>query len=85
MEAPERLRLREKDGVWVERVSAFSTHGTEYIRADVAEQIPRCPCGGKLEGVGYDRREKTVEFECNACASQISVDKEILAYVSVEG
>ena len=41
------------------------------------EAIPRCPCGGELEGLGYDRREKEVVFECKKCHAQILLQNDV--------
>ena len=41
------------------------------------EAIPRCPCGGELEGLGYDRRAKEVVFECKKCHAQILLQKDV--------
>lgn len=30
-----------------------------------------CPCGGRLEGIGYDKPNKEVIFECVKCKAQL--------------
>jgi len=37
----------------------------------------RCPCGGWLEGTGYDRKDHTVVFDCNKCGAQLLVDAKV--------
>ena len=41
------------------------------------ESIPRCPCGGELEGLGYDKTAKEVVFECKKCHSQLLLPKDV--------
>ena len=41
------------------------------------EAIPRCPCGGELEGLGYDRRKKEIVFECKKCHAQILLQNDV--------
>ena len=40
---------------------------------------PRCPCGGRLEGLGYLRHgvEHKVEFRCTKCQTQMSVEYDV--------
>lgn len=38
-------------------------------------QVARCPCGGWLEGVGYDQAANTVVYRCRTCAAQIEIAK----------
>ena len=40
-------------------------------------QTARCPCGGWLEGVGYDIDRTHVTFECVGCGSQMCIDMAI--------
>lgn len=41
------------------------------------EAIPRCPCGGELEGIGYDKRTKEVVFECKKCHAQLLLSNDV--------
>lgn len=41
------------------------------------EATPRCPCGGELEGLGYDKITKEVVFECKKCHTQLLLSNEV--------
>ena len=41
------------------------------------EAKPRCPCGGNLEGTGYDKTTKDVVFDCNKCEAQLTIKYEL--------
>lgn len=36
-------------------------------------QKPRCPCGGELEGLGWDRATKDEVWQCKKCNAQIII------------
>jgi hypothetical protein len=42
-----------------------------------AEKTARCPCSGKLEGTGYDKKTKDVIFDCNKCKAQLLITYEL--------
>ena len=33
----------------------------------------RCPCGSRIEGMGYDQTNKLVIFQCTKCHAQIHI------------
>ena len=47
------------------------------VQAINSYEKARCPCSGELEGLGYDRKEKEVVFECKKCHSQLLLPNEV--------
>lgn len=35
---------------------------------------PRCPCGGELEGLGYDKETHDTVYQCKKCPAQLLIE-----------
>lgn len=53
--------------------------GYQKLKAEnkMLKKVPRCPCNGILEGVGYDIKTKDVIFECVKCKTQLILPDKI--------
>lgn len=55
----------------IERMAIQIDEQNKEIRG--LKEQPRCPCGGELEGLGYDIKTKDEVWECKKCYSQVIV------------
>lgn len=63
---------------WIEKTYEYlSLNNKQTQRIKELESQPRCPCGGKLEGTGYDTKTKDVVFDCNKCGAQLILESKM--------
>lgn len=51
----------------------LATANEEIERLGRELQVARCPCGGWLEGLGYEQAARLVIYECDKCEARLEL------------